>query len=114
MKAKILNALKQFKSFFYKKIKAHDCPNCGAMIKDDSISSRWARGYNHLCRQADGDDGWYCESCRKVHFKDSLEEHLKKLPDWCSVRGHKGQKKPASGFTEYDKEYLLPDGKYVK
>jgi len=104
--------VKKIKSFFYTKMKVHDCPNCGAMIKDDSISSRWARGYNHLCRQASSDMGWYCDACQKVHFRDSLEEHLKKLPDWCSVQGRVGQVK--SGFDSYEKEYLLPDGKYVK
>jgi len=113
MKAKIIKALKQFKDFLYKEIKAHDCPNCGAMIFDKNISDRWVRGHNHLCRQASSDRGWYCDACQKVHFKDSLEEHLKKLPDWCSVQGRIGQG-TKSGFTEYEKEYLLPDGKYAK
>lgn len=119
MKAKIASIinlarqnLKRLKNLVYKEIKAHDCPHCGAMIFDKD-NRMLARGYNHLCRQSSGDWGWFCKSCHKVHYEHTLEEYLDIEPDWCSCEGHVGRG-TKSGFTDYVKDYLLPDGKYAK
>jgi endogenous inhibitor of DNA gyrase (YacG/DUF329 family) len=81
------------------------CPHCEAHGHRES-SYRYARGWNHLCRQASsGGRGKYCESCHQVYFETSDEEFLATLPDWCTYRGQPGRG-VKSGFTDYDPLFM--------
>ena len=80
------------------------CPHCGA--RGHRESRFYQRGYNHLCRQAAGDRGKFCQGCLKVYFEASDEEYMKTLPSWCTYKGRIGHAEPLSGFTDFDPSYL--------
>jgi hypothetical protein len=109
---KLSHLIKCLKIFIYAKIEAHDCPHCGSMIMDKN-DRYMSRGYNHLCRQACGSLGWFCDSCNKVHYKKTDEEFLDTLPNWCSYKGHLGRGEKMN-FTDYNEEVLRLERKYAK
>lgn len=45
----------------------------------------YIRGENHLCRQAVGDDGYYCYNCNKIEWIRPFEEFSSILPEWCEA-----------------------------
>lgn len=59
------------------------CEKCGG--RDLVHSHAWIRGYNHLCRQADGDCGVRCADCGHIKWEKSLEEYKATLPEWCTA-----------------------------
>ena len=60
-----------------------DWPTCRKCGSTDLAPGHYNRGYNNWCRQACGDDGYFCNKCYAVTFKQTLEEYKKKLPHWC-------------------------------
>jgi hypothetical protein len=88
------------------------CPNCGSR-GHRKTSHNFTRGWNHLCTQASGDFGKYCESCQSVYFEKSDEEYLDGLPDWCTHKGQVGRG-IHSGFTDYNPRVVALEAKYYK
>ena len=62
-------------------IKCHHCHKRGGMRRD-----HYTRGYNNLCTQASGDEGFYCMECGGITFLISYEESRRITPTWCSVQ----------------------------
>lgn len=88
------------------------CKKCGA--REHRVrSSRYARGWNHLCTQAAGDYGVYCSHCHTVHFEKTDEEYLDTLPDWCTHKGQIGRG-IKSGFGSYNLSVVDQQLNHVK
>lgn len=80
--------MNKLKEFFYSifKVKPLEpkrhkpkCPNCNSR---DQEYGYWTRGWNHLCDQAAGDYGYFCNNCYHVHFLDSKEGFETRNPEW--------------------------------
>jgi hypothetical protein len=70
------------KAEFMDKLYGKACTHCGHREHRDV--RYYARGYNHLCSQASGDDGELCSECFNISFLRTDEEFLRTLPYWCT------------------------------
>lgn len=60
------------------------CPHCG-LRGQMGRSNSYIRGYNNLCTQASGDEGFYCMGCSGITYLTSYEEFRRVLPAWCDA-----------------------------
>lgn len=60
-----------------------ECPNCQ---KRSNMREQYnyTRGWNNLCSQACGCNGFYCMECGTVIYTISEEDYRADLPDWCT------------------------------
>lgn len=59
------------------------CPHCNK--RTDMRQGQYTRGYNEMCQQASGDDGFYCMGCGGITYRISYEESRRITPSWCTV-----------------------------
>lgn len=57
------------------------CRKCGSFNLN---YGHWTRGWNNLCGQATGANGWRCFDCGKIVWKQTDEEYAESLPEWCT------------------------------
>ena len=60
------------------------CPHCNKR-GTDMRSNTYTRGWNNLCEQASGSDGFFCMGCNGITFLTSYEEARRTTPTWCTV-----------------------------
>ncbi len=58
---------------------------CGHCNSSKIEKGYYVRGYNSLCEQASGDDGYWCNNCWKISWVRSVEEAKAVSVDWCTV-----------------------------
>lgn len=61
------------------------CPHCKQRGWDNMRKNQYIRGYNNMCTQASGDEGFYCMACGGITFLISYEESRRIKPSWCTV-----------------------------
>ena len=59
------------------------CPHCNK--RTDMRRRHYVRGYNEMCEQALGDDGFYCMDCTGITWRISYEDTCRIFPKWCTV-----------------------------
>lgn len=60
-------------------------PKCGHCKSTRIKKGYFSRGWNKLCNQASGDNGYWCNHCFKISWIDSYERAIEKKKEWCTV-----------------------------
>lgn len=58
------------------------CKHCNSL---NIQAGYYIRGWNNMCNQACGDNGYFCMKCCKITFVKSLSDYQKTLPEWCEA-----------------------------
>lgn len=58
------------------------CPKC---LRMQMRRGYYTRGWNNLCDQATGDNGYRCYNCGHMVWDHTLEEYKERLPKWCKA-----------------------------
>lgn len=58
------------------------CSHCGSKKIN---RGHYIRGWNNLCEQGAGDEGYWCYDCCKVTFIRTLEEYEQIKQDWVTA-----------------------------
>lgn len=63
-------------------IKRKRCGHCDSKKIDKGY---YRRGWNNLCNQASGDNGYWCFNCLRVSWVKTYEEATRDKKEWCTV-----------------------------
>ena len=58
---------------------------CGHCNSGNIDKGYYHRGWNNLCEQAYGNDGWFCNKCFNISWSKTYEEAVKAKKDWCTI-----------------------------